>query len=917
MTQTFPLTPVPATYGQATWNIASRPRNAIFTAGGTAPIVTLSKAGSTSYQVRDFFGNIVSSGTCSAAATTITPTAPGGGWRLGWYRFNSYGPVNDAVFGTSYCATCFCIVADDSRFVPVPAGNVDTAVVNTYNDPVMRGLLAVGPSRYGVSGNPRFPTLGQWNRSHVLTSAALSAKYWSNPGAQYLDPNRPRIEFLQFPGLLDPYNAAGVDGLLLPANSGTYVTAYCKDGTVDAAQTYVSIAAGSVSGAKIRVYHGTSATLAETYDNLASSAAAQTAINGVSSYIRVYNPSLTGSGKTTPGTLGATAIGRAMLPKDQVGLGYIDYWALDGTDAANVYVSIGAGSVSGAKVTVYHNGTAGGNIVETYDNLASNVAAVAAISGVSAYIGAWGNAYGTFASTQALAATACSNTAYNSSAAWVAACYAVGITVFEGPENEPAICAEAALKLKLFSAAVKAGNASAKAMGPGVVQVGDLTHWGQFFDELTALSFTPDYFSTHAYDAFSAGGDNAGTDMNCGRATLTPFFNLVSAKGFGAVPWFQTESTQSMPAQYGVHRPRVARASILQTLVFEEYGVPREHNPDWYDTSQGFWNYPSFEELEDWSVEPHPVLYRTLAAETWGQTYRSRVTFPGLADSIFAAWLYDDGATNKTCVFLSTSYMAGSTITFATDATGPLTLVDSWGNTSSVTVSGGRFTVSPTEIPQYVRLPYGKTCTAYTVNGWTQPQNSDIALGQTCTVDAVAASVVTAGTFAAGTYFKAAGSLPSTVKIVFNQRPINVPTIDVERVLIWCGNVWQTFSTLMTFTIATSTDGITWTTRATFDNSSSYVSFLAGVDSKNTGTQRESYAPDQWIFDVSLGGSITLAQLRVSVTAATFGGLPDQAALDVRNGGDNPHVVLQRIACVGTVTPGAAGHLTAKTYGTH
>ncbi len=31
---------------------------------------------------------------------------------------------------------------------------------------------------------------------------------------------------------------------------------------------------------------------------------------------------------------------------------------------------------------------------------------------------------------------------------------------------------------------------------------------------------------------------------------------------------------------------------MLQMMVFEQYGIPKEHNHLWYDKSHGFWDFP-------------------------------------------------------------------------------------------------------------------------------------------------------------------------------------------------------------------------------------------------------------------------------------------------------------------------------------
>ncbi len=64
---------------------------------------------------------------------------------------------------------------------------------------------------------------------------------------------------------------------------------------------------------------------------------------------------------------------------------YLHIMATNGTlDGSKIYIAAAAGSVSGTKITVYHPDSS--TVVETWDNNATNVAAVATINAGSSYI---------------------------------------------------------------------------------------------------------------------------------------------------------------------------------------------------------------------------------------------------------------------------------------------------------------------------------------------------------------------------------------------------------------------------------------------------------------------------------------------------------------------------------------------------
>jgi len=60
---------------------------------------------------------------------------------------------------------------------------------------------------------------------------------------------------------------------------------------------------------------------------------------------------------------------------------------------------------------------------------------------------------------------------------------------------------------------------------------------------------------------------------------------------------------------------------MLEMMVFEQYGIPKEHNHLWYDKSHGFWDFPTWWENDDGSLNPVAVLMRVLAEELHGKTF--------------------------------------------------------------------------------------------------------------------------------------------------------------------------------------------------------------------------------------------------------------------------------------------------------
>lgn len=472
----------------------------------------------------------------------------------------------------------------------------------------------------------------------------------------------------------------------------------------------------------------------------------------------------------------------------------------------------------------------------------------------------------------------------------VAAAYPLGITRFEGPYNEPpwSQVATTVTQMQAFYAAVKAGNPNAIVVGPQpvTINVADQASVATF---LAGAAAYVDEFSFHFYNGCLG-------DLNLGRAVLDAFKATLTAASF-TKPLWQTEQG-TMVSVAGVYHPRRARWQMLQIMLLEQYGVPLERNHVWYDISHGFWAYPAFWQNSDGSLNPQAPLIRVYAEETYGKPWASRLSFGTWGDRIFLGSVYTGGDGTGVAVIAATSEMPGATVTLSvTGASGPLAVSDAWGKTSTVAVTSGRVTVPVSGLPTYVRLPAGASVSVYTCNDWPSGTNrqssgvvSNVAAGAAVRpLQAVDGSWVTVYDAKDIELSKGSGSLPDTYTVTW-------PTgVRLDRVLIWCGSAWQSQSTLVDFDVQTSSDGATWTTRATVTKTDC-VSFMHGSSANGPGCAMETYWDEQWVFDVKLPAPVTAKAVRLYVRAISYGGEPDAAAVAVGGQGDaSPRLSLQQV----------------------
>lgn len=524
-------------------------------------------------------------------------------------------------------------------------------------------------------------------------------------------------------------------------------------------------------------------------------------------------------------------------------------------NGANLTVEVSAGTTSGDRILVRDSG----DLVEDWDNLPSGKAAQDIINAGSDYIRVFGGGTGR---GSVAAATAIGSARRDGVTAAVVQLYAAGITRFEGPSNEPPMNAETAHQMRLFADAVHAGHPSAVAIGPNPVNALSIEPFlaaggAQWCDEL----------SIHDYNCV------ANCDLNIARFYIESFWAIMAKYGLEDMAVWQTEAGGGLICCYGVYHPRRARNHILHDLLWEQYGIPRERNPVWYDTSHGFWAYPCWIWNRYGSPNPHAILWRTMAAECHSRAFTAALDFGDVGNRCYLGSVYD-GPSGRTVVTMAASFMPDATVTLSVPGlTAQVTLVDAFGNESTVQPTGGRLVVPLPEIPQYLRLPAGQPVAVYRCNDWPQIA-SDAQPSRAETVgEWVGASGKTLRTLGTGKWMQTWGS--SQHIYTGGECPGQVvaqwqTAARFDRIIIWTGPTLNTYSTLIDFDVDISNDGVAWTTVATVTKDEP-VTYLHGTNYWNTGCRWETFWDEQTIFDVPLSAPVTAKFLRLNVRAASYG----------------------------------------------
>lgn len=453
----------------------------------------------------------------------------------------------------------------------------------------------------------------------------------------------------------------------------------------------------------------------------------------------------------------------------------------------------------------------------------------------------------------------------------VASLYATGITYFEGPRNEPALNGTALVTdMQTFYNAVKAGNASAKVLGPNPVSIGAqyLAAWEAFLAAGGANYV--DELSFHCYNMING-------DLSLGRATLSAVTAALNGAGVNKPLWM-TECGITAPMN-GVFEPRKqAEWFMRQTMLLEQFGIPKERSQWFYGVSHGFWGFAGFYRAGD-SVTALPALARVFSEEVYGKTFTSPVSFGSPGDDMYLGSLYTNGSTGATVLVVATGGMPSANLAFALMGATTATMVDPWGNTSILTARHGLLTVPVSELPSYLRLPSGATASLAQV-----PLGIDyVPLGSLSTANGSVANInhmidgnqhvdpIYSGGLNGTPWIDTTGTFPSQPTIAFPS-----PT-RVDSVVVWAGAFWQAAGTLLDFDVQTF-DGITWSTHGTVTREIPTMSTQV-TSGNDWGCTRESFFDGQWIFPIPFPSVVAALAVRLNIRTATFGGEYDAASI--------------------------------------
>jgi hypothetical protein len=358
---------------------------------------------------------------------------------------------------------------------------------------------------------------------------------------------------------------------------------------------------------------------------------------------------------------------------------------------------------------------------------------------------------------------------------------------------------------------------------------------------------------------------------------------------------------------YGVYQPRhQGRWTMLEMMIFDQYGLPREHNHLWYDKSHGFWDFPTWWENDDGGFNPALPLMRVFAEEQFGVTFARAFDFGEPGNRLYIGSLFESPDQGKrVAIFMSAGSPDGK-VRLKVAGGDKLHVVSAFGVEENLPVREGEALLPVPELPVYVELAKGQTIEVV-------PTDWGRNLARDKDVSAAAANPPAPAKNPNDANERITAQRNVVSKLIngeqenwyYAQRPGQGPWMDnaaafptwveirlpapaaVARVIVYAAPPWQSQGTLLDYELQYERDG-QW---VTIEHVKEPTRTLC-VFTPPTRTTVDSFFSDRWIFQHQFPPVIT-QKIRLLVHDCTWG---DGATKEETEAGgqSGPHQVTLR-----------------------
>lgn len=457
--------------------------------------------------------------------------------------------------------------------------------------------------------------------------------------------------------------------------------------------------------------------------------------------------------------------------------------------------------------------------------------------------------------------------------------------------------AQSALQYSIFAAAVHAGNAAAKAVGPCEVSyfpngAGLGYPISNFVIWLSLITVPLDGCSGHFYNS-----RNGNFDATIGIETA--FRDALVTAGYASnLPQFRSE-VGDVTAYQAVYDPRRECQWLASYyLALERVGIDIENTYYFYDASHGF-NYQSWIKNQSGDLRFHAGYFRVRAEERRGKTYSGALDFGPVANHFYLGNVCR--GTDGTMVELLAQGNPGDAVTLAVSDTGSITYSDVNGKLFTVEASGGHVGLPAGDTPIYARFSPG--CAIAGINPFS---DTNLALEATASVDAGSDPVlINNGVFETGTYLGASDmyfldetdALPNWAQLTWDT-PQTLSEGLIRQTAPWT-NYPASVGAMVTGTLQYLNDEDEWVNCPTVpgrhwdddgnysnDTAASSVMVIQGGDN-GIGSSNWVFSPydNNWNHRIVFSSPVTTTALRLTVSTSSRGHVPDLAGITNSNFG--------------------------------
>ena len=429
------------------------------------------------------------------------------------------------------------------------------------------------------------------------------------------------------------------------------------------------------------------------------------------------------------------------------------------------------------------------------------------------------------------------------------------------PDTNTPNAAAFVAELQQFHGYVKAANPNAQVLGPNQVSLnGSQLNWARTFFQNGGGDYV-DGYSFHAYNMCSG-------ELDRGRKNGQQVLDLLTEFGQQHKPRWMTE-WGTFASTYGSFTPlRQLRWVMMDILLWEQYGVPKERFYYFYERSHGFWDYPSFLITDTYGLLPAATAMRVFAEEVFGKSYVQQLHF-GDEDKDFIGSRYSSGSGDV--IVLMACGRHGDTMSFAVTGAVPTTVevIDCMGVSSLQPVTNGVLTLAVPGAPVYIRIPAG-------VSLAPRPRHfgPDLARQGLWSVAAsstgnAGAARLTAGAVPDDYPYYQDTPLPITITLKLGQMT------SFDTVYIRGSQPWQLRSAILQGYVEVK-DGANWERIGTIANSYVVKDFVTGW--RDTNCYLETYFNERFSWCFTASQVFRSDEIRLVVTEATWGGEVAEAA---------------------------------------